>query len=221
MFAGRSLAASGAAKGKVFPWLACALLSIGPFFFVQTFQIPGESMEDMLLPGDRILAMTFPHQPPERGKMVLFVSPQNHSIILVKRVVASPGDRLRILRNVVILNGTALDERHEAPKAAEQEFYPEEFPNNVSLPGCAEGHEMLSQHVVNGEILVPSGAYFVLGDNRENSLDSRCWGFVGSGDVVGKPLMIYDSLDQTTGEGPRPNKSWFGRRRWARLFTFF
>lgn len=198
-----------------------AALTIVPFFFVQTFEIPGASMEGTLLPGDRILAMMFPPQPPERGKLVLFLSPQDRGIVLVKRVIAVPGDHLRISQKVVILNGTALDEKYAVHKAGEQDFYPDDFPNASSLPdwaGCAEGYEMLSHHAVNGEIVVPAGAYFVLGDNRENSLDSRCWGFVGSGDVIGKPLMIYDSVDQTVEQSWRPSQDWLGHRRWARLF---
>lgn len=219
--AGRSLAASGAARGKAYPWIIAAALTTLPFFFVQTFEIPGASMEGTLLPGDRILAVMFPPQAPERGKMVLFLSPEDRTRILVKRVVAVPGDRLRISRKVVILNGTPLDEKYVVHETGDQEFYPDDFPNDASLPGCAEGHEMNLQRVVNGEIVVPAGEYFVLGDNRENSLDSRCWGFVASGDVVGKPLMIYDSIDQTADEASRPSQEWLGHRRWARLFMVF
>jgi len=219
--AGRSLAASGAARGRAFPWIVAAALSTVPFFFIQTFVIPGGSMEDTLLPGDRILATMFPRQPPERGKMLIFLSPQDRGVDLVKRVIAVPGDHIRISRKIVILNGSALDEKYVIHKGGEPDFYPDHFPNESSLPGCEEGHEMLSQHVVNGEIVVPAGKYFVLGDNRENSLDSRCWGFVGSGDVVGKPLMIYDSFDQTAEQASSPSQDWQGHRRWARLFMVF
>lgn len=178
-------------------------------------------MEAALLPGDSILAQRFPLQPPERGKMVIFLSPQDRGVDLVKRVIAVPGDHIRISQKVVILNGVALDEKYVVHKASEEDFYPDDFPSESSLPGCAEGHEMLSQSVVNGEIVVPAGSYFVLGDNRENSLDSRCWGFVSSGDLIGKPLMIYDSADQAEHQASRPNLHWVRQTRWSRLFKFF
>jgi signal peptidase I len=221
IFSGRSLAASGATRGRAFPWIVGTALITLPFFFIQTFEIPGASMERTLLPGDRILAQTFPLKPPERGEMVIFLSPQDRSADLVKRTIAVPGDRIRISRGVVILNGTALDEKYAMHEANGVDFYSDDSPNESSLPGCEEGHEILLQHVVKGEIVVPPGEYFVLGDNRENSLDSRCWGFVASGDVVGKPLMIYDSIDQTGEEASSPIEPWFGQRRWARLFVVF
>ncbi len=219
--AGRSLAASGAVRGRAYPWIVGAALTTVPFFFVQTFEIPTASMEPTLLPGDSIFAQTFPHQLPERGKVVLFLSPEDRSFVLIKRVIAVPGDHIRISRKVVILNGTALDEKYAVHNASEVDFYPDDFPSESSLPGCAEGHEMLSQHVVNGEIVVPAGRYFVLGDNRENSLDSRCWGFIGSSDLIGKPLMIYDSVDQGEDQESRPNRRWAWHTRRSRLFMFF
>jgi signal peptidase I len=146
--------------------------------------------------------------------MILFISPTERSVVLIKRVIAVPGDHLRITGKLVVLNGTVLDEKYVTHEA-HADFYPEDFPNAVELPGCAEGHEMLSRQVVGGEIVVPAGSYFVLGDNRENSLDSRCWGFVSSGDVIGKPLMIYDSIAAQT---LVPDRMRLGHRRWTRLF---
>jgi signal peptidase I len=219
--AGRSLSASGAARGRAFPWIVVAALSIAPFFFVQTFKIPGGAMETTLLPGDSILATTFPPHPPERGNLLLFLSPQDRSLVLIKRVIAVPGDHIRISRKIVILNGNALDEKYVMNKSGEEEPYLDDIPNDSSFQGCAEGHEMLSQHVMNGEIVVPAGEYFVLGDNRENSLDSRCWGFVSTGDLIGKPLMIYDSVDQTEEEAWSPHLQWVWQTRWSRLFTVF
>lgn len=222
LFAGRSLSTSGATRGNALPWIVVAALSIAPFFFVQTFEIPGESMAATLLPGDRILAQMSPLRPPERGQIFLFLSPADHSHILVKRVIATPGDRIHISRKIVILNGSPLDETYVVHQSGADNFYPEDLPNDSDLPGCAEGKEMFSQHIVNGEIIVPAGDYFVLGDNREDSPDSRCWGFVGSGDLIGRPLMIYDSIDRTANHGSGPNREWWRwHRRWARLFTVF
>jgi len=218
LFAGRSLAASGARRGRAWPWIVVSALIFVPFLFVQNFEIPSESMENTLLPGDRILAQMFPLRPPARGQLILFLSPRDRGQILIKRVIAVPGDRLRIADKVVILNGKTLDEKYLTHEAGPETFYPEDFPNDVELPDCAEGNEMLSRHVSNGEIVVPAQSYFVLGDWRENSLDSRCWGFVSSSEVVGKPLMIYESIDRPTDEASRPNEDLLGRRRWARLF---
>ena len=180
-------------------------------------------MENTLLPGDRILAQSFPLYPPIRGQLIIFLSPAEKDLIIVKRVIAIPGDHVRIARDEVILNGAKLDEKYVARKSGGADaagFYPENFPNDVSLPGCAEGHEMLSQHVVNGEIVVPPGQYFVLGDWRENSLDSRCWGFVSFDSLVAKPFLIFDSIDEPVGEPSEPSLDWLGKRRWNRLFKF-
>ena len=214
LLAGRSLATSGAARGRAWPWIVTTALFTTPFFFVHNFEIPSGAMENTLLPGDSILAQMFPLSPPKRGQMILFISPTERSVILIKRVIAVPGDHLRIAGKLVLLNGTALDEKYVTHKA-QADFYPEDFPNAVELPGCAEGHEMLSQQVVDGEIVVPAGSYFVLGDNRENSLDSRCWGFVRSGDLIGKPLMVYDSIAEQT---LVPDRIRLGHTRWTRLF---
>jgi signal peptidase I len=206
LLAGRSLAASGARRGRAWPWIVAAALSIAPFFFVQTFKVAAGSMENTLLPGDRILAQTFPVRFPQRGQLTLFLSPADRSQTLVKRVIAIPGDRIRIASKAVFLNGTALDEKYVTHEASAEDPYGEGFPNDLGLLECKEGHEMLLRQLVSGEIVVPAKSYFVLGDKREDSLDSRCWGFVSSGDLIGKPLMIYDSIEQTSEQASDPNQ---------------
>lgn len=217
LFAGRSISASGLARGRAWPWIVATVLLTLPWFLVRPFEVASMSMENTLMPGDRIFAQVFPLRPPARGQLVLFKSPAERNYVLVKRVIAIPGDRLRIAKNVVILNGATLDEKYVTHDPNFDD--PESFPiAGVEFTGCAGGHEMLSQHVVNGEIVVPAGNYFVLGDKREDSLDSRCYGFISSGNVVGKPLLIYDSIERTSGQTSDPLQSWRGHRRWARVF---
>lgn len=219
LFAGRSLAASGAARGWAFPWIVVTVLTIVPFFFVRTFEVASQSMENTLLPGDRILARVFPRPAPERGQLALFMSPNERGLVLIKRIIAGPGDRIRIVKKVVILNGSALDEKYVTHDA--EDHYGEDFPDDSTIPECKNGHEMLLRQVVNGEIVLQKGQYFVLGDRRELSLDSRCWGPIRSEDIIGKPVMIYDSIVRTSEQESGQNPSWLGQRRWARLFRAF
>lgn len=222
LLAGRSMSASGAARGRAWPWIVVtALLTVSPFF-VRTFEIASMSMENTLMQGDRIFAQVFPLRPPARGQLVLFRSPTHRDETLVKRVIAIPGDRLRIANNIVILNGAALNEKYVTHDPNLDQVYPENFPtDSFDYPPCAGGQKMLSQHVVNGEIVVPAESYFVLGDKREDSLDSRCYGFISASDLAGKPLMIYDSIEPTEEQTSDPNQSWRGHRRWTRLLKLF
>jgi signal peptidase I len=221
LFAGRALEAAGAVRGRAVPWIIITILVTVPLYFVHAFVIPSQSMENALLPGDSIVVQVFPLHAPQRGELVVFKSPTDASESVVKRVVAVPGDHIRISRNVVILNGSALDEKYVSGKSGVDDFYPPDLPNDADLPGCSEGKEEFSQHIVNGEIVVPEGGYFVLGDNRENSLDSRCYGFVDKSELIGKPLMIYDSVDETPEQASSGSLVWSRHTRWARLFTFF
>jgi signal peptidase I len=112
---------------------------------------------------------------------------------LVKRVIGLPGDRIRLMDKQLIRNGQTLEEpyvRHISPAIDD---YRDNFPTSAAL-------EKFARHVEGGEVVVPPASLFVLGDNRDNSLDSRYWGFVPSSYVVGKPLVIYWSFDAPTGD---------------------
>jgi len=208
LLAGRSLAAAGAQSSRAWPWIAVSAFTGLPILFVQAFVVPTATMEDTLLAGDRVLVQRFPKPSPARGDMVVFVYPNDRRQTFVKRVIGVPGDRIRISGKIVYRNGAALNEPYAVHKTDYVDAYRDNFPSEPGVPLYPPAEEMLSKHVSNGEVVVPEGEYFVLGDNRDLSLDSRYWGFIGAGDLIGKPLLIYDSEEQPAGR----------RVRWGRLF---
>jgi signal peptidase I len=207
-FAGRALAKTEAIHGSPIPWVAVAAITTIPMFFVQAFVIPTGAMEPTLLIGDRMIVQRFPKPTVQRGDVVAFDYPVDRKEKFIKRVIGVPGDRIRIRDKVVYRNGIALNEPYARHATSYVDSYRDNFPNepNTKLP--APALDMLAHDVVNGEVVVPEHSYFVLGDSRDNSLDSRYWGFVSASDVIGKPLFIYDSKGQDAGS----------RTRWDRLF---
>lgn len=177
-------------------------------FLAQAFQIPSESMEETLLVGDYLLVdkvhygegglwgKVLPYESVRRGDIIVFkwpIKPGNH---FVKRVIGLPGDRLRMLRGRVFVNGQPLNEPYADFRARNHDFYRDDFPNvrYRSQQVSDTWWDEFPGFIRNGDLVVPSGHYFVLGDNRDQSLDSRYWGFVPRENIVGKPFLIYLSL---------------------------
>jgi signal peptidase I len=176
-------------------------------FVLQPLLIPSESMERTLLVGDFLLFNKQVYAPPgwiscwllpyrsiRRGDIVVFHHSQPP--MLIKRVVGIPGDRLRISNGRVILNGEALEEPYAAFEPAPPNFARDNFPAQIySDPEVdPEWWRQMQSLTQNGELVVPQGEYFVLGDNRNHSKDSRYWGFVPRQAIIARPLVIYFSV---------------------------
>jgi len=177
-------------------------------FIVQAFQIPSESMENTLLVGDYLLVNKLcyggrnfgqdfmPYQKIQRGDIIVFhypVDPQEH---FVKRVIGVPGDRLRLVNKKVFINGKPIDEPYVHYLEPANNLFRDNFPR-VDVPVFnMEGKWWLQMRklVEDGELIVPEGHYFVMGDNRDDSQDSRYWGFVPRENIIGRPLVIYWSV---------------------------
>lgn len=209
-FAGRSLAQAGAPRGWAWPWIALSALTTVALLFFQIFVIPSAAMDNTLLAGDRIVVWRFPKHTPARDEMVVFRYPIEPRETFVQRVAGIPGDRIRISDRILYRNGIAVSEPWAVHKEPLADPYRDNFPNTPATTMYNAQAEMLQKNVVNGEVIVPRGKYFVLGDNRDNALDSRYWGFVDGSDVIGKPVLIYGS-EEDEGDGR-------ARVRWDRLF---
>ena len=176
-------------------------------FIVQAFQIPSESMENTLLIGDYLLVDKVhygprgmwghlaPYEPIHHGDIIVFKYPVNPTQHFVKRVIGVPGDRVRLIRKRVYVNGQPLTEPYVIYSRPFSE-YADNFPVlDMSDPNMEAAWKIeLSKLVEGHELIVPENNYFVLGDNRDRSLDSRFWGFVPRENVVGRPLLIYFSM---------------------------
>lgn len=160
-------------------------------FIVQAFKIPSGSMLPTLQIGDHLLVNKFiygirlpfagsviiPIKEPQHGDIIVFRFPRDRSTDYIKRVVGLPGDTIELRNKVLWRNDQKVDDPHA------------HFTSAAVLPGEASPKDNL------GPIVVPPGKYFVLGDNRDNSSDSRFWGFVDENDVLGKAMIIYWSWD--------------------------
>jgi signal peptidase I len=195
-------------------------------FVVQAFQIPSESMENTLLIGDYLLVdklrygggglwdFFLPYRTVQRGDIIVFRYPVHPTQHFVKRVVGVPGDRVRMINRQVYVNGNPLPEPYVRYSSRVHDAFRDEFPRlNLPVPGL-EGDWWLEMKklVEDDELIVPQGNYFVLGDNRDESLDSRYWGFVPQVNVIGRPLLIYWSvrnLDQDMPLSPTPSDKLF------------
>jgi signal peptidase I len=196
----------------------------------QAFKIPTGSMENNLLIGDHLVVNKFtfaptasalerailPVAPVRRGNVVVFKYPEDPERDFIKRVIGLPGDTLEVKRKVVYINGKPLDEPYV----------------HFLQPASTEGHEVTSFDVREnyGPVTVPAGNYFAMGDNRDNSQDSRYWGFLPEHYIKGKALMVYWSYEsgrddyQEEGIGATVRglvstvAHFFTRTRWDRLF---
>jgi signal peptidase I len=201
----------------------CTVIVIALFAFAfigQNFEIPSGSMENTLLVGDHLLVdrttlapptkwAPFVHyRPVQRGDVIVFLKPNPESpdLILVKRVIGVPGDRIHLEGDVVYLNGVAQNEPYKniaEPGDGRPSYihYRDDFP--ADIPGisaeASANHASLwaldlPNHVENGDLIVPAGKVFAMGDNRHNSLDGRYWGFVPDENIMGRPMFVYWSF---------------------------
>jgi signal peptidase I len=236
------LAPVAPARPALTEWIITVILLLfGTTTLLQAFVIPTGSMEDSLLIGDHLLVdklayapsgpvsrFLLPYTPVRRGDIVVFRYPADVRQTFVKRVIGVPGDRIRIVNKEVLLNGRRLEEPYKVHKTSYVDSYRDNFPSEPNTRIDARAQEMLSRNVENGEVTVPPGCYFVLGDNRDSSLDSRYWGFVPRDNIIGKPLLIYWSYDAPTHRLAGPGfqlehwkdlaANFVSKTRWRRTF---
>ena len=229
-------------RGFIAEWtVTIVLLLFGTTNLVQAFVIPTGSMQDTLLVGDHLLVDKLAYAPPgpiskhllpyeeiKRGDIIVFRSPADLNLTLVKRCMGVPGDRIRIVDKQVYLNGRKLNEPYVCHSTAYIDRYRDNFPGEPDMQVSEHGRDMLEHHVANGEVRVPPDSYFAMGDNRDNSLDSRYWGFVPRDNISGKPFIIYWSYDAPTEALLNPTISadhlvdlmehFFSKTRWRRTF---
>ena len=184
-------------KSKLQEYIEAIILAIVIAFFVRTFviqayKIPSGSMKPTLQIGDHILVSKFnygiklplirstliPFGTPERGDIVVFIYPEDRSKDFIKRLIALPGDTVEIRDKKILINGLPYQDGHGV------------YTDRMIIPGSVQPRDNF------GPVKVPDNSFFVMGDNRDESYDSRFWGMVNQRDVLGKALIIYWSWNQ-------------------------
>ncbi len=197
--------------------LTFLLLAYSTTFIAQANVIPTSSMHNTVLTGDHLIVdklayspgdafsrHLLPYREPKRGDIIVFRHPVHLQENLVKRVIGVPGDHIRMVQKQVWLNGHVVSEPYVVHISTDYFALRDDFPPTeaISYPPdpdvAVRGNEMLRSNVVGGELVVPAASYFAMGDNRDNSLDSRFWGLVPRENIVGKPVVIFWSYDAPT-----------------------
>jgi len=168
-------------------------------FVAQAYNIPSGSMKPTLLVGDFILVnkLVYRFSEPQRGDIVVFKYPIDPNIDFIKRIVALPGEEVEVRNNQVFINGKPLPlievgrgEENSVRKVIYEEVLPEGIKHKVQF---YEDFPFSKRDF--GPVVVPPNHYFVMGDNRDNSEDSRYWGFLPRENIVGNAFVIYFSGD--------------------------
>ncbi len=216
-------------------------------FNLQAFEIPSSSMENTLLIGDHVfvdrityapasawIGPLMPYREIRRGDIVVFLSPSQPGLYVVKRVLGIPGDRIRLVEGVLYLNGEAQQEPYVVQPGDDSAFddFRDNFPNAPANVNVTPQWRLTMRNYIEGEeLVVPPDAFFMMGDNREHSLDSRFWGFVPRENVIGRPVFIYWSFETPPGQYQQTGLSqrlgnlgdvvlhFFDRTRWRRTFN--
>ncbi len=198
-------------------------------FVIQPYSVPTGSLEPTILPGELLFANQFQYglrlpvwrntvlniNGAKRGQIVLFHDPVNPDVLLIKRLIGLPGDRISYVDKVLYINGKKMEQTEVGPTVdieGNQNIPVTQYQEN--LDGVK--HDIIinkqapAQNFYN--VVVPEGQYFAMGDNRDNSDDSRYWGFIPAKNLVGKGLMIILSWNQYP-------KHWYDKIRWNRIGT--
>ncbi len=214
-------------------------------FVIQAFEIPSASMENTLLIGDHVFVNRVQFSPPTRwaspivpygqinhGDIVVFLSPAEPDLYVVKRIMGIPGDRIHLRDGAVYRNGEKLNEPYVLLTGADPyNPYRDNFPavppseySNVT----SECKLTMQQHIENGDLVVPPYSYFAMGDHRDVSYDSRYWGFIPRENVIGRPMFIYWSFETPEDQYQKKEMSerakflaevvihFFDKTRWSR-----
>jgi signal peptidase I len=223
------------------------VLLFGTTTMLQAFVVPSGSMDQSLkvgdhlfvdklayAPNDAVSSKLLPYSEVKRGDVIVFRYPLDITSNYVKRCMGVPGDRIRIAGKNVYLNGHKLSEPYAQHIDPGADPYRDSFPPEAPIDAVAwptqRAREMVRDYARGGELVVPPGYYFALGDNRDNSADSRYWGLVPRENIIGKPLFIYWSFDAPTEQliSPTPSAEhlfdvaahFFTKTRWERTFHF-
>ena len=168
--------------------IAAVFLSFTNTFVIQSFYIPSGSMEDTLLVGDHLIVDKFGSRPIDRGQVVVFKSPEQPETDLIKRVIGLPGETVELRGRTVYINGQPLTEPYTRFMLSGSVL------DDATLGGG--GGDVRRSY---GPVTVPADHYFMMGDSRDNSRDSRYWGFMPGSHLRGRALFVYFSLGESLG----------------------